>query len=259
MDFTSEIDTDGVSERGFTLDGVPGVLWQPAGPPLGGRPLVLLGHGGGGSSRTVEERARRCVVRYGYAAVALDAPGHGERPRSAQDERFVTEIGELLAARRPISAWVARHTAALAERAVPEWVAVLDALQGPDALHGPDTPGRPDAPDAPYGPVGFWGLSLGSVVGIPLAAAEPRITAAVFGLTGHTAQTEAAERVGVPLEFVLQWDDELVPREGALALFGAFGSREKTLHANPGGHLEVPDFEVEASEGFLVRHLGIPE
>ncbi|MER7765453.1 alpha/beta hydrolase [Kitasatospora sp. NPDC096140] len=244
MDFTSEIDTDGVSERGFTLDGVPGVLWQPAGPPLGGRPLVLLGHGGGGSSRTVEERARRCVVRYGYAAVALDAPGHGERPRSAQDERFVTEIGELLAARRPISAWVARHTAALAERAVPEWVAVLDALQGPDAS---------------YGPVGFWGLSLGSVVGIPLAAAEPRITAAVFGLTGHTAQTEAAERVGVPLEFVLQWDDELVPREGALALFGAFGSREKTLHANPGGHLEVPDFEVEASEGFLVRHLGIPE
>ncbi|MER7582422.1 alpha/beta hydrolase [Kitasatospora sp. NPDC097691] len=253
MHFTSETSSDGVTRRGFTLEGVPGVLWQPDGPPLGGRPLVLLGHGGGGDKLTVAERARRCVVRYGFAALSLDAPGHGDRPRSAQDERFVTEIGELLAARRPISAWVARHTAALAERAVPEWVAVLDAL---DALDEPDVLG---GPGRRLGPVGFWGLSLGSVVGIPLTAAEPRIVAAVFGLTGHTAQTEAAERVGVPLEFVLQWDDELVPREGSLALFGAFGSREKTLHANPGGHLEVPDFELEASERFLVRHLGIPE
>ncbi|GAB7188090.1 hypothetical protein ATKI12_7921 [Kitasatospora sp. Ki12] len=241
MDFTSEIGSDGVAQRGFTLGGVPGVLWQPDGPPLDGRPLVLLAHGGGGNRLTVAERARRCVLRYGFAAVALDAPGHGERPRTAQDERFVTEIGELLAARRPISAWVARHTAALAERAVPEWVAVLDAL---------------GAVGEGLGPVGFWGLSLGSVVGIPLAAAEPRISAGVFGLAGHPAQAEAAQRVGVPLEFVVQWDDELVPREGALALFGAFGSREKTLHANPGGHLEVPDHQVAASERFLVRHLG---
>ncbi|MFF7991476.1 dienelactone hydrolase family protein [Kitasatospora xanthocidica] len=240
MDFTSEISSDGVTQRGFTLGGVPGVLWRPDGPPLDGRPSVLLAHGGGGNRLAVAERARRCVLRYGFAAVALDAPGHGERPRSAQDERFVTEIGELLAARRPISAWVARHTEALAERAVPEWVAVLDAL---------------DAAGELLGPVGFWGLSLGSVVGIPLVAAEPRISAGVFGLTGHTAQAEAARRVGVPLEFVLQWDDELVPREGALALFGAFGSREKTLHANPGGHLEVPEHEVAASERFLVRHL----
>ncbi|MEU9040452.1 MULTISPECIES: alpha/beta hydrolase [unclassified Kitasatospora] len=244
MHFTSEISSDGVTQRGFTLDGVPGVpgvLWWPDGRPLDGRPLVLLGHGGGGDKLAVAERARRCVARYGFAAVSLDAPGHGERPRTAQDERFVTEIGELLAARRPISAWVARYTAALAERAVPEWVAVLDAL---------GTVGEG------LGPVGFWGLSLGSAVGIPLAAAEPRIVAAVFGLAGHAAQAEAAARVGVPLEFVLQWDDELVPRDGALALFGAFGSREKTLHANPGGHLEVPDFEVAASERFLVRHLG---
>ncbi|MFD8750341.1 alpha/beta hydrolase [Kitasatospora sp. NPDC059577] len=244
MHFISEISSDGVSQRGFTVDGVPGVLWQPEGPPLGGRPLVLLGHGGGGDKLGMAERARRCAARYGFAAVALDAPGHGERPRSAQDERFVTEIGELLAARRPISAWVARHTAALAERAVPEWVAVLDALGG--AGEG-------------FGPVGFWGLSLGSVVGIPLAAAEPRIAAAVFGLTGAAAQVEAAGRVGVPTEFVLQWDDELVPRGTALALFDAFGSREKTLHANPGGHLEVPEFQVAASERFLVRHLGITE
>lgn len=32
------------------------------------------------------------------------------------------------------------------------------------------------------GPVGFWGISQGARVGLPLLAAEPRITAAVLGL-----------------------------------------------------------------------------
>ncbi|MFJ9771401.1 alpha/beta hydrolase [Kitasatospora sp. NPDC101157] len=244
MHFTSETSADGVTERLFVHDGVPGALWHPAGSAPGGRPLVLLGHGGGQHRLGPRDRARRCVARYGWAAVALDAPGHGERERTAQDERFVTEIGELLAAGRPISAWVARYTAALAERAVPEWRAVLDALEGPDGTGGG------------LGPVGYWGLSLGTVIGVPLAAAEPRIGAAVFGLAGHTSLMEPAGRVAVPVQFVLQWDDELQPREAALALYGALGSREKTLHANPGGHLGVPEFESAAAERFLLGHLG---
>ncbi|MFF2073933.1 alpha/beta hydrolase [Kitasatospora sp. NPDC058162] len=248
MHFTSETSSDGVVERRFVLDGVPGVLWQPDGSGLGGRPLVLLGHGGGGDRWGSRERARRCVARYGWAAVAIDAPGHGERPRTAQDERFATEIGELLAAGRPLSAWVARHTAALAERAVPEWRAVLDALAGAEGAEGTAGEG--------LGPVGYWGLSLATAIGIPLTAVELRIRAAVFGLAGHASLLEAAGRVTVPVEFVLQWDDELQPREGVLALYGALGSREKTLYANPGGHRAVPGFEAAASEGFLLRHLG---
>jgi hypothetical protein len=55
-------------------------------------------------------------------------------------------------------------------------------------------------------------------------------------------------------EFLLQWDDELVPREAGLALFDAFASREKTLHANPGRHTEVPAFELESSARFFTRH-----
>jgi hypothetical protein len=51
------------------------------------------------------------------------------------------------------------------------------------------------------------------------------------------------------------WDDEQVLRESGLALFDAFASREKSLHANPGRHAEVPMFEVESSLGFFGRHL----
>ncbi|MGH3195835.1 MAG: hypothetical protein ACRDNT_07855 [Streptosporangiaceae bacterium] len=66
---------------------------------------------------------------------------------------------------------------------------------------------------------------------------------------------EAATQVTVPVEFLLQWDDELVPRDSGLALFDALGSREKTLHANSGRHTVVPRFEVESAERFLLRHL----
>src|SRR6266498_1670168 len=97
--------------------------------------------------------------------------------------------------------------------------------------------------------------AIDSAIGVPFAAAEPRITAAVFGLVGHETLAEAAAQVTVPVEFLLQWDDELVPREAGLALFDAFASREKTLHANPGRHTEVPAFELESSARFFTRHL----
>jgi hypothetical protein len=75
--------------------------------------------------------------------------------------------------------------------------------------------------------------------------------AAVFGLAGYETLAEAAARVTVPVEFLLQWDDELVPRDSGLALFGAFACREKTLHANPGRHAGVPAFELDSSERFF--------
>jgi hypothetical protein len=41
----------------------------------------------------------------------------------------------------------------------------------------------------------------------------------------------------------------------ALDLFDAFGSREKTLHANLGGHTGVPRFEGDDADRFFARHL----
>jgi pimeloyl-ACP methyl ester carboxylesterase len=243
MRFTSETTADGISERQFALNDVPGVLWAPAGAS-GSRPLVLIGHGGGQHKKGpgVVARARRFVTGSGFAVAAIDAPGHGDRPRTEQDERFITWVRERIAAGEAVGPEIARQNAALAVQAVPEWQHALDALRQLD-LVGAD------------GPVGYWGVSLGSAIGIPLVAAEPRIAAAVFGLAGHETLASAAGRITVPVEFLLQWDDELIPRDSGLALFDALGSREKTLHANPGRHAEVPRFELDSAQRFFARHL----
>jgi hypothetical protein len=54
-------------------------------------------------------------------------------------------------------------------------------------------------------------------------------------------------------------DDRGPKASGSLAstldLFDAFGTREKTLHANPGGHAGTPWFEVDDGARFFSRHL----
>ena len=66
----------------------------------------------------------------------------------------------------------------------------------------------------------------------------------------------AAAKITIPLEFVFQWEDAVAPRESGLALFNAFASTEKTMHINPGGHMDIPDFEGASWDRFFVRHLG---
>ncbi len=56
MRFLSDTSSDGVREQLFTLGEIPGVLWTPADAGTTPRPLVLLGHGGGGTRRTPRSR-----------------------------------------------------------------------------------------------------------------------------------------------------------------------------------------------------------
>jgi hypothetical protein len=81
----------------------------------------------------------------------------------------MAEIAGLRAAGEPVGAWIADYQVARAAHTVADWQATLDALAGL---------GYP-------GPLGYWGVSLGTLIGVPLAAAEPRIGAAVFGLAPH--------------------------------------------------------------------------
>lgn len=241
--FTAQASSNGVVERDFAMGEVTGVLWTPASavrPP----PLVLLGHGGGRDSKAPPTvgRARRLVTDGGFAVAAIDAPGHGGRPRTTYDEQEIAAMRQAMAAGVPVGPIVMRYNAAIAARAVPEWQATLDALQGlPDI--GAD------------GPIGYYGLNMGTAIGVPLTAADPRIGAAVFGQFWPDSLADTARQIKVPIEFVLQWDDEHIPRQAGLALFDAFASAEKTLHANSGRHKEVPRFEADSAVRFFIRHL----
>ncbi|MEW9528220.1 alpha/beta hydrolase [Microbispora sp. NPDC049125] len=244
MRFTAETSSNGVVERNFTLGEVTGLLWSPASGSHHA-PLVLMAHGGGQHKRApgILGRAHHFVIRCGFNVAAIDAPGHGDRPRTAADERHIAALRQAQAAGEPIGPAVVDIHIDLAARAVPEWQATLDALQKlPEIGAG--------------GPIGFWGIMQGTGIGVPLTAVEPRIIAAVFGCLGHEGLAEAAARITVPIEFLLQWDDEHVERQSGLALFDAFASKEKTLHANAGGHAAVPRFEVDSAARFFARHLG---
>ena len=255
MNFTCETTLDGVTERTFEIETagerVPGVVWAPAGVAgaAGNRPLVLMGHGGSQNKKYISllKRAQRYVLNCGFAVAAIDAPGHGERTPTPEGKLFVAELQKNMAEVKPVGEILSNEHARLALQTVPEWQAALDALQTLDFIGGD-------------GPVGYLGLSMGGATGVPLVAAEPRIKAAVLGLAGLLPENkplaEAAARISVPVEFVMQWGDELISRESSLALFDAFGSREKSLHANPGGHVvRMPVYEEESWERFFRRHL----
>lgn len=241
MRFTSQTSLDGVTERFFTLDEIPGVLWTPEGAS-GSRPLILLGHGGGQhkAAPVTVSRGRRMAAE-GFAVVAIDAPNHGDRLQDEEFGRIAAEMRAGMAAGENPGALVAGMHSYLAGQAVADWQAVLTAVQRLDQVGA--------------GPVGYCGMSMGCGLGIPLIAAEPRIRAAVLGLLGVHGLAEDAARVTVPVQFLVQWDDQMVRRDQGLALFDALASAQKTLHANPGGHGDVPSFEVDSSLRFFTRHL----
>jgi pimeloyl-ACP methyl ester carboxylesterase len=245
--FLAQTSSSGVVQRDFRVGELTGALWSPA-SGSDRAPLVLLGHGGGRDSKAppMVGRAGLLVRDRGFTVAAIDAPGHGGRPRTATDERETAALQRAMAAGEPVGPIVVPYNADIAERAVPEWRAALDALQELPEI-GAD------------GPVGYFGLNLGTAIGVPLTAADPRIAAAVFGMFWYDESlAAAARRITVPIEFVSQWDDEHIPRNSSHALFDAFGSTEKTLHANAGTHKAVPRFEAESAVRFFARHLAGP-
>ncbi|WP_322794950.1 alpha/beta hydrolase family protein [Tepidiforma sp.] len=247
MQFTSETIEHGVAERSFAMEiageRVPGILWLPAGAS-GPRPLLLLCHGGMQHKRvdTLLARARSFVRHHGYACLSIDNPGHGERASEAEFAQARALRGA--ASLPPIDPERMKQLAARVSRAVGEWKAVLDAARA--------------LPEVGEGPVGWWGLSMGTAIGVPFIASEPRVNAAVLGLAGVRSDEfeRAARAITVPVMVMCQWDDEVAPRDSVLKLFDVLGSKEKTLHANPGRHVQVPLYERQAWEEFFARHLG---
>lgn len=254
MQFLAEKTADGVTRREFRLevggDSVPGCLWHPQGA-VGPRPLILLGHGGSQHKKAANITAAAIshAQELGYATLAIDAPGHGDRVSREQakaDQDAAREAGRRAQQGQAPPARPSRIPGAAA-KAVAEWRAVLDAAQQLDVV------GRHDR-------VGYWGVSMGTRFGVPFVAQEPRVACAIFGLFGVFPGLEdhrlAAEQIKIPLLFVFQWEDELMSRDQGLALFNAFGSTDKTMHINPGGHVGIPAHERDSWLAFWKRHLG---
>jgi dienelactone hydrolase len=240
MHFTAEqrLD-DGILEREFTLGEIPGILWTPVSAPA---PLILVGHPGGLRQMypRLAGRARYYAAEHGFAAAAIELPGSGDRPRSVAAVRARADLRRALEAGEPVDEIVDALVLPLVEQAVPEWQATLDALLALPEIGGP---------------VGCEGGVI--AITIRLAVVEPRISAAVMFAGSFVPHTlfEEAHQVTVPLQVLLQWDDEANDRQLALDLFDAFGSEEKTLHANLGGHTGVPSYELDAAGRFFARHL----
>lgn len=230
---------DGVTCREFDVVAngrtVPGAWW------LGehGRPLVCFGHGASADRHQtpIPSMAQRLAHGHGFHGLAIDGPVHGRRQRGPGGRAAFEIEWQREASETDMTA---------------DWRAALDLI----------------LPEAGGGPVGYWGLSMGTVYGLPLVSAEPRIRAAVFGLmgidglTGFTGPpelrarvTDAATGITCPVLFIQQLDDELVPRDSALALFDTLASEDKRLHANAGGHIDVPAEEIEAGLAFLAHYL----
>jgi dienelactone hydrolase len=243
MDFIGEGKTShGVVERRFDIEGhhevVPGIVWTPENAS-GPRPLVLVGHGGSGNKRMpyVLSLARRLVRHAGYAVCAIDGPGHGDRASASTTDDLPIDEG--------IPRTFIAEVAAAAETMTADWTATLHELRGLD--------------DVGEGPLGYWGVSMGTMFGSPFVAATPDVRCAVLGLMGTFDEanpwTTSAPSIQCPVLFLVQTDDELVPTDKALALFQSIGSQDKRLHAHPGAHSAVPIEEIEASEALFAKHL----
>lgn len=234
MVIISETIEAGIKETRFDIevDGmtVPAILWTPEGAQ-GTRPLMVFGHGGSQHKRVsnILRMARDFVSNEHYAVLAIDGYGHGERaPVPAADS------GQP----RP------------PENMTAETMAAISTVQNLKYVGN--------------GPVGYWGVSMGTRFGVPLVANDSRVKAALLGLFGLFPEGttvpagwgDDARSITVPLIFVYQRSDSLMTLQSGIDLFDAFGSSEKTMHINPGGHTAIPVSEREKWKPFFVSHLG---
>jgi dienelactone hydrolase len=230
-------------ERDFTVErhgkAIPGVLWQPL-RVTGARPLVLMGHGGNGHKRSpkLTRLAEIFTMDYSWWAAAIDGPVHGAR---ASD----TEAAD--SAYRQM--WTRPN---VVRDMIDDWTAVLDALTLLDNIDKTR--------------IGYWGVSMGTMFGLPYVASDARIRAAVLGkagMRGSSVQRSGidrhfkvyAARVTVPVLFNIQWDDERFDRDGQIELYESLGSADKRLHAYPGRHADDGPEALESSAAFLHRYL----
>lgn len=220
-------------------DSIPGWWWAPnrVSEP---RPLVLMGHGGSGHKRNerMQMLGQLFAGNNGWCAAAIDGPVHGDR-------------GPVIDPKQPEYAEMWKRDDVV-QKMIDDWVVVLDEL----SINERVDPQR----------IGYWGLSMGTLFGIPFVAAEHRVNVAVLGKAGMTGASAARANIGPcfeqyaplvtqPVLFTMQWDDERFERAGQLELYDRLGSSDKRLCAYPGVHVDNGPDAFECQAEFLKRYL----
>jgi predicted esterase len=232
-------DISGASTREFRIirDGkrdVTGALWTP----LDVTPrstLVCFGHGASGDryQAPICYLANRFVRERKLPVLSIDGPVHGLRQigdggRSAFFPEF--EKDDVIV------------------NMVDDWATAVSEVQALAKIGASN--------------LAYFGLSMGSLFGIPFVASRDDVLCATLGLAGvqsniphGDALLRAAEQIKCPVLFLMQLEDEIFNRAGYLEVFDAFPSSDKRIHANPGLHPEIPAEEIDFAFDFLSDYI----
>lgn len=213
-----------------------GALWIPE--RTGTSSLVAFGHGASGNryQAPIPYLAGK-FVKAGHTVVSIDGPVHGLR-----------QVGP--GGREAFGEEMRRET--MVDDMNADWRFAIDLARSES--------------NAELSQMAYFGLSMGSIFGIPMLADPLRelpVVVATLGLLGSqgigrrmgSRTLEDAAKLTFPILFLMQLEDELFSREGYLELFDAFASEDKRIHANPGLHPEVPAEEMRFAFDFMQAHL----
>lgn len=210
---------------------ITGALWLPD-SPVDGKTLVCCGHGASGNryQAPISQLAERFVSAE-LPVLSLDGPVHGLR-----------QIGD--GGRTAFFPEYQRDNSLI--DMTDDWTCAIEQIQNEFSVSK----------------LAYFGLSMGSLFGLPLVASRTDVTVVVLGLMGVAANfphgdtlLKAATKIDCPILFLMQLEDELFDRQGYLKVFDAFASKDKRLHANPGLHPEVPAEEIDCTFDFLLAHI----
>lgn len=217
----------------FRLDETPGLLWLPDSED-GLLPLVLIQHPGMSRKEDaiVSGPAQEWAANHGWACLCLDAPGHGERA-----------VADPFAAMRD-----PEQATAMASQFAKEVGAAVDAL----AEQYPIDRDR----------LGYYGYSLGGMLGVPAVSGDQRFRAAVFaaagtGLLSGPAKGQGSHLAGlrdVAVRVIAKEKDEVISISSTMELYEALGP-EKDLITLPGGHFAIGNEVAEAAVVWLAAKL----
>ena len=213
---------------------VTGAVWVPESDPITDT-VIAFGHGASGDryQAPIPYIVHR-LVKQGFLCVSMDGPVHGLR--------------EQRGGGRPALGQEFRKSDVVKQMNLDWQVSISEACK------------EFGFEDEKFG---YFGLSMGSIFGIPMLAdriqRKKSVTVATLGLLGTSGAAsqfgegllDAAGLIKCPILFLMQLEDELFPRDGYLRLFDQFASTSKTIHANPGLHPEIPALEVRQTVEFL--------